>query len=741
MSVLLSTAGAAAQAPATLFFDGPPAPVEPAVIARDESGRVTVRAIRLSNPLTIDGRLNESIYAETPSMSDFIQSAPLEGQKATEITEVWVFYDEDNVYVSVRAHESDPSRIVASEMRRDNTSVFAGSDAVGFILDTFYDRRNGALFTVNAVGGLADGQVTNESVYNANWNPIWDAQVTRIAEGWSFEAVVPFKSLRYQPGDEQVWGFNVRRVNRAKNEESFLTRIPIAKVQQGILQSSLAATLVGLRVPSGARNLDVKPYVTGSMATDLAVTPQRRNDATGDVGLDVKYGITQNISADFTYNTDFAQVEADEQQINLTRFSLFFPEKREFFLENQGLFEFGGIQATSSAGDSPILFYTRRIGLTAGRPVPIDVGGRLTGRTGRYSFGALAINTGTEPSVASSEATFSVVRLKRDVFRRSSVGMLFTSRSSPSAAANFAYGLDGVFALSPNLTLNSYWARTRTIGRTGDDVSYRGDLNYAGDRYGLQVERLAIGRHFLPEVGFVRRTDLERSFAQGRFSPRLRNSRLVRRLSWVAGLTYIENSVGRVETRSGRGEFAIEFHSSDRLALTIFREREFVPVPFPVASAVVLPEGEYDYGSAQISYTLGQQRKISGNVALEHGSFYSGRKTTWSVSRGRLSLVPRLTFEPNYSLNIVDLPEGDFTTNLVGTRVTYTMTPRMFASALVQFNSDARMVSSNARVRWEYQPGSEFFAVYTDERDTADLPYPGLVNRSFVIKVNRLFRF
>jgi hypothetical protein len=216
---------------------------------------------------------------------------------------------------------------------------------------------------------------------------------------------------------------------------------------------------------------------------------------------------------------------------------------------------------------------------------------------------------------------------------------------------------------------------------------------------------------------------------------------LIRRLSWVAGLTYIENAIGRVETRSGRGEFAVEFHSSDRLALTYSREREFVPVSFPVASAVVLPPGQYDYGSGQISYTLGQQRKLSGSVAFEHGSFYSGHKTTWSMSRGRLSLVPRLTIEPTYSLNLVDLPEGAFTTLLVGTRVTYTISPRMFASALVQHNSDARIVSSNARVRWEYQPGSEFFAVYTEERDTTELRYPGLMNRSFVVKVNRLFRF
>jgi len=333
------------------------------------------------------------------------------------------------------------------------------------------------------------------------------------------------------------------------------------------------------------------------------------------------------------------------------------------------------------------------------------------------------------------------VRVKRDIFRRSSVGVLFTSRSPGQGTTNLAYGLDGVFALSPNLTVNSFWARTRTHDIAGDDVSYRADLNYAGDRYGLQIERLAIGRNFLPEVGFVRRTDLERSFMQGRFSPRLRNNPLIRRLSWVAGLTYIENAVGRVETRSGRGEFALEFHSSDRLAFTYSREREFVPLSFPVASAVVLPPGEYDYGSAQLSYTLGQQRKISGAVAFEHGSFYSGHKTTWSLSRGRVTFIPRLTIEPTYSLNLVDLPEGAFNTNLIGTRVTYTMTPRMFASALVQFNSDARIVSSNARVRWEYQPGSEFFAVYTEERDTTELRYPGMMNRSFVIKVNRLFRF
>ena len=335
--------------PLPFAFDGPEAPIAPEVIARDASGGVTIRAIRLTSPIRIDGQLDEAIYSTVRSISDFTQNEPKEGSPATEKTEIWVLFDRDTVYVVARCWESQPERMIVNEMRRDSTNIVQNEN-IAFAFDTFYDRRNAVVFEINAIGGRIDAQVTNERNLNMDWNPIWELQVGRFEGGWTLEAAIPFKSLRYRPGRAQIWGFNVRRVNRWKNEVSYLTRIPAAMTMRGHFQSSLMATVVGLEAPSGSRNLEIKPYAISDLTTDLQAAPSISNELGGDIGVDVKYGITQSLTTDFTYNTDFAQVEADEQQVNLTRFSLFFPEKREFFLENQGTFAFGGTLGLGGGG-------------------------------------------------------------------------------------------------------------------------------------------------------------------------------------------------------------------------------------------------------------------------------------------------------------------------------------------------------------------------------------------------------
>ena len=505
---------------APFAFAGPAAPGPGSVITRDDEGRATVRATRITTPIRIDGRLDEAIYSSLPPISDFIQQDPIEGVPATEKTEVWLLFDDRALYVVFRAWESRPDQLVANEMRRDSNNIFQ-NDHVAFLIDSFYDRRNGIELAINAIGGRWDGQISNERNANGDWNPIWEFKVGRFEGGWTVETAVPFKSLRYRPGRAQIWGFNARRINRTKNETSFLTGIPRAAGLAGLFRASLAATMVGLEVPQGSRNLEVKPYAVSSVQSDLTSVPLVRNDPSADVGVDVRYGLTQNMSADFTYNTDFAQVEADEQQINLTRFSLFFPEKREFFLENQGLFGFGGV-ASNSASDVPVLFYSRRIGFDQGFAIPIEAGGRVTGREGRYSMGLLNITSNDESVLGVGRTNFSVARFRRDIWRRSSIGVIATSRSqTPTAeASNQVYGADGTFAFFNNLTFNTYWAQTSTSGVTTEDTSYRAQMDYAGDRYGVELEHLAVGDNFLPEVGFVRRDNIRKSLARFRFSPR-----------------------------------------------------------------------------------------------------------------------------------------------------------------------------------------------------------------------------
>jgi Domain of unknown function (DUF5916)/Carbohydrate family 9 binding domain-like len=748
VSVLVSSLLGFATPSSAQSTAGPAVPVPPAVIVRDAAtGKTAVRITRLTGPLRIDGRLDEVFYETVPAISDFIQMEPSGGQPATEKTEVWLAFDQRNVYVSMRVWESQPERMVVNEMRRDSNNIRQG-ESIGFSFDTFYDHRNAIQMEVNPLGARTDGQSVNERQYSADWNPVWDLAVGKFEGGWTVEAALPFKSLRYSPGRDQVWGFQARRSNKWKNEISFLTEVPPAYgIGRGSFSASLYATMVGLEAPPGSKNFEVKPYATANLTTDNTVTPRVAEHPDGDVGADAKYGLTQNLTADLTYNTDFAQVEADEQQINLTRFSLFFPEKRDFFLENQGTFSFGGAggvtgaSAGGDAGETPLIFYSRRIGFNQGKEVPIWGGGRLTGRVGRTTIGLLNIETRQNDAARVDATNFSVVRVKRDVLRRSAVGVIMTGRSiaQSGTGSNEALGVDGTFQFFSNLAINTYLAKTWTDGVETDDVSYRAQLDYGGDRYGFQLERLAVGDNFIPDVGYLRRDDIRRNFGLVRFSPRPKAIKSVRKFSSIGSLTYTENGAGRLETRIVDGEFAIEYQNSDRFSFGINDDYEYVKQPFAVGS-VRIPVGAYEFTTGRVGYVFGQQRPYSGTVLLEHGGFYGGHRSAVTFSRGRLNLTPQLSVEPSVSINTIDLPQGSVTTNLTGSRVTYTITPLMFVSVFVQYNSSTNTVSTNARLRWEYRPGSELFVVYNEERDTLTPDFPGTRNRGLIFKINRLFR-
>ena len=734
----------------------PPPPAPPAVIRRSETGQATLRAVRLDQPIDVDGVVDERVYEDVAAVTGFIQVEPDAGQPATEKTEIWLFFDDTDIYLSSRAWDSswaDPQWI-ANEMRRDSSAIFR-NDSLSVAFDTFYDRRNTVQFTVTPIGGRVDGQITNERNWNGDWNPLWDVKTGRFDGGWSFEARIPFRSLRYRPGRGQVWGVQIRRDVRWKNETSFVNPLDQGLGRQGIFQASQFPTLVGIEAPQSRSPLEIKPYAIGDVSSDLT-SGSAVNQTGGNFGIDlIKYGVTQNLTADFTINTDFAQVEADEQQINLTRFSLFFPEKREFFLENQGAFQFGTAGGFGQGtAEAPVLFYSRRIGLSQGLEVPILAGGRLTGRAGPFTLGLLNIQTDDEPTGNALSTNFSVFRIKRDLLRRSSVGAILTNRSvstsAPRSGSNQAYGLDLALAFYDNLSVTSYWAQTKTTGVAGDDTSYGTNLRLNGDRYGVTAEHLFIDLNFSPEVGFLRRDDMRKSFGSFRFSPRPSAIDAIRKFSWEGSYNYITDASGFVETREAQGLFGIELENSDQFNAGYTQTYDFLRSPFGIADGTVIPVGGYDFHTTQIDYTFGSQRRLAGRLGLEHGSFYGGTKTTLAIGGsgrgsfggGRIEISPKLSLEPGMSLNWVELPRGDFTTTLVTTRATYTMTPLMFVSALVQYNSGTNGLSTNLRMRWEYRPGSELFIVYNDQRDTlTPNKYPELENRAFIVKVNRLFRF
>ncbi|MFN7914294.1 MAG: DUF5916 domain-containing protein [Vicinamibacterales bacterium] len=722
-----------------------PPPVAPATIARNDSGQATVRAVRLQKPLQIDGRLDDEVYQSTPPIDGFIQQEPTEGAPATENTQVWVFFDDRNVYVSARCLDSHPEREVVTEMRRDNNNV-TQNDSFTVVFDTFLDRRNGLFFQTTPLGTFRDQAIVDD-VLNSSWNTVWDVRVDRNEQGWSAEFVIPFKSLRYPAPGPQIWGVNFRRVVKWKNEYSYLTAMPASYgTGNAIGRMGPAGTMVGLETPAVSKNLELKPYAVASSTTDRTASVPFSNDLKGNGGFDFKYGLTRSLIADVTVRTDFAQVEEDVQQVNLTRFSLFFPEKRDFFLEGQGIFAFAGIGSGNggSPGDVPVMFFSRQVGLLKGQEVPVIGGGRINGRAGRYSIGALNIETGDKASIGAKATNFSTLRIKRDILRRSNVGLIATHRSVGinGTGSNTLVGADGNFFLLTNLTANAFYARTDTPGLEGGTASYRGTFEYAGDRYGFQLEHLLIGQHFDPQVGYARRTDFRRSFAEARFTPRPKRRNRVRKYTFLGSMDYVTDAkVTAVQNKELRGYFQTEFQNSDQTSAEYTHTYELIPRAFTISPGVVVPVGGYDADNLRVTYSLGQQRPVSGRMAFGHGSLYEGTRTEASYS-GRLALRPQVAVEPSLSLNWVSLPFGDFSARLLTTRFIVTPTPRLILSGLVQYNISGHSMTSSARMRWEYRPGSEMFLVYSDGRNLLETQNPtGLLNRSIALKVTRLLRY
>lgn len=712
-----------------------PAPL----LTRAPDGTVTVRATRIREPVTIDGRLDDAPYASVPPITDFIQQEPVEGAPVTEKTEAWILFDDRNIYLACRCWDSHPERIVANDMRRDSPNVNQ-HDSFGVQFDPFHDGRGGFFFYTTPVGGVRDA-ITTDARANNDWNTVWEWKASRFDGGWIAEIAIPFKSLRYRAGRDQTWGIQVRRLIRSKNERVHLTRLSAAWGSGAWNRMSHAATLVGLEAPPASLNFEVKPYAITSVTTDNVRQPPVRDAVDPDAGVDLKYGITKSLTFDFTYNTDFAQVEADEAQVNLTRFGLSLPEKREFFLEGGGIFTFGAISGGNDEDQTPLIFYSRRIGLSEGRPLPVVAGGRLTGKAGGWSVGALNIEVDDVADLGVPQTNFSVLRVQRNILRRSSIGAIYTrrSRSTITPGANDVAGVDASLGFFDHLNIGAYVAKSQTGGLDGEDLNYRAQLVYEADRYGLTLDRQVVEDNFNPEVGLLRREDFRRNYVDARFSPRTAAHPIIRKWSYTGSFEYITDNDNRLESRQVAGEFQVDFHSSDAVALHVERLHESLVDEF-VLDGVVIPAADYSFTNTALSYTAGQQHRVSGTASLELGGFFGGTRRTLTY-KGRVEVTPQLGIEPNVSLNWLDLPGGATTTTVVSGRATFTVTPRMFVAALVQFASTGDAVLTNLRFRWEYQPGSELFLVFTEGRATLPPRGAGLQSRGVALKINKLFRF
>ena len=723
---------------------GPPAPADGEAVRRDADGRVTLRAFRLSEPLTVDGVLDDPVYDQVPAAAGFTQQEPNDGAPASESTRVWVLYDADSLYIAAELEEEHPELLMANEMRRDQRNIDWG-DSFSVIIDTFYDRRNGFLFHTNALGALFDAQVTDERNTNSDWNTVWWVKSRLLEDGYTLEIRIPFRSLRYAAGGPQLWGINFRRRIKHNNEQVFLTPTPQAYGRNGLERLSNAATLVGLEAPAGSRRMELKPYAIGSQAH--VPLDDRLNEWSGDVGADFKFGVTDGLTADVTWNTDFAQVEDDETQVNLSRFSLFYPEKREFFLEGQGVFGFGGRQARGFGGgggsDIPIPFFSRSIGISDGSAVPILGGARLHGRAGAYQMGLMNIQTGGVPGLDVESTNFSAFRMKRDIFSRSNIGVIATHRNlgADGTGSNSLYGMDGVFNATEHIRINTFYMATSEPGvATGHQAaSYLGQFRYDTDLLDVSAERLYLGEDFNPGMGFVRRRDFTKNGGSVTLAPRPRGIEAVRQVEFKVDAANYDRPDGETETREYQFEVQTIFESSDRLFVDHTVTEERLLEGFSLSSEVGVPAGDYRFSRTGVRVRMGSHRPFSGFLRYEFGDFFGGTRRQVSY-RGRAEFNTRFSLEPNVSLNWIEVPEGSVRAQVSRLRATYTVSPRSFLGALVQYNSAAQLFSANVRYRWEYSPGSDLFVVFSTNRDGDD-GLSGLSDRALVVKFTRLFRF
>jgi hypothetical protein len=712
-----------------------------------EGNTHSLRAQRLEGglDLRLDGVLDEPAWQSAARANGFRQSEPAEGEPATEDTEVRVLYDGTYLYIGVRALDSEPGRIVGRQLERDSRLGIArfgpsgGDDAVEIILDTFHDRRNAYYFATNPQGVLVDGLITDESYGpDLNWDAVWDVRAHVTSEGWSAEFQIPLRSIRFPARDgEQTWGFNVQRTVARKNELSLWTSW--SRDNEGLTRVSRAGELTGLESLPRGLNLYVKPYALGQAGRDYVEQPEGDVALDGAAGLDAKLGLASGLVADLTINTDFAQVEADDEQIDLTRFRLFFPEKREFFLENAGIFQFG-TESFGYGAPGILLFFSRRIGLAEGQTVPILGGGRLTGRAGRQTIGFLNVVTGAEESLAVPLTNFAVGRVKRDVGQRSYVGAIVTSRLEEGGASNLAGGIDWNLWFNGQLVLEGFYARSSDSGAGGDDHSWLAVLDYTGDWLGWQVRHLEIGPQMSPGIGFIQRPDVARTFGTLRFTPRPPIAGL-RKIDIRNQVEYVASQATRdVQDRRWQLSVSPELDSGDHANVEVEYQFQRLDYEFDLAHDpdVIVPPGDYEDWNVSVNLSTSQARAVSGDLGAGGGGFWGGNR--WFVGGGLAFDSPHIGFDLGYEHNDIDVPGGAFDTDLLRSRVRVAANTRLFGNALVQYNSQSHAFSVNLRLDWIHRPGSDLFIVLNERREIVRSNW-NPESRAFIVKLTYLVSF
>jgi hypothetical protein len=713
------------------------------MVAAADPRIVTVAETR--TPIALDGVLDEAAWMSAEPATDFVQAEPHEGQAATERTTVRLLFDRDALYVGVRCDDAMASALIVNDIRKDFTP--GEQDTFELLLDTFADRRNGFVFATNPAGAKSDTQIANEGRdVNTSWDAVWSVATKIDAGGWSAEMRIPFKTLRFERGEGRIWGANFSRRIRRKNEVDYWSPVPRV---YNLYRAGLAGTLAGLGDVSQGHNLRIKPWVAAN-STRAVGGPEFAPES--HAGLDVKYGVTPSLTLDITVKPDFAQAEADEQQVNLTQFSLFFPEKREFFLENSGMFYFGDIPRESRLGNARfappeeemLLFFSRRIGLTdTGQEIPIAAGGRLTGRVGRTGIGLMTIQT--EREGLRDGDNYTVLRGRRDILRNSDIGAIFLSRlsSGMSSDRNEVAGVDANFRFVRALSINGFLARSFTPGVTGGEMSGKGSVVWNDNFLHTQYSLLSVGDNFRDDLGFIKRHGVRKHFVDFgiRFRPEWWRRFGIRELHpHTRYNVYTDQSNAKV-SHTNHVAMAWFFERGGYMEVQWNPRFERIIEPFKVRTDQSFPIGSYGWNEYALELETNHSRKVSGSALITTGGFWNGTQQT---IKGGVVYRPsyRLTFDIALQRSDITLPQPmhDFVTNLVTSRIGYAFNTRTFLDTLLQYNTDLKQFSANIRFDLIHRPLSDLFVVYNEQQLT-NQPTPVNAGRGLIVKYTHMLAF
>ena len=697
-------------------------------------------AVYFDGEIILDGILDEEAWDLANPVDDFIQKLPDTGAPASEKTEVRILYSDDMLYIGAHCWDSGGrDGIVVNDITKD----FESKDSDGFkvALDTYNDDRNGYLFVTNPAGGRSDLQSTKDGdLLNRNWNGIWYNATTIDEKGWHLEIAIPFKTLRFTKDEIQEWGINFERRVRRKSEDSYWSPIPPPYFSSRV---SAAGTLKGLKGIQQKTNIFLKPFISAPLL-------RRENDDWDfqpEIGVEVfKWAVTSQLVFDATLNTDFSQVEVDDVQTNLTRFSLYFPEKRDFFLENDGVFSWGP-KVDRHRTPELLPFFSRRIGLTDdGELVPTLGGARLTGRAGRYSIGIMSMQTDdfwTTPEEEEGEVSelvpstnFSVVRLKRDFLTKSDIGAVVINKEVNGPEFNRTYGFDTNLNFYTYLNINAYALKTESEASTDEDYAGSIHASWKDEFWDIRAGHTFIGDDFNPEVGFVPRTGMYKTFGMFGITPRP-NGRIpgILEINPSTSLEYINNMNGDLESRKTAFTLKTTLNDSSVIWLNLESNFEHLYETFDIRDDIILEPGDYSWNEYTVYYESDQSRMFGFTGMYKTGGFWSGNIDRY-MSGIRFHPTYKLGAEVRIDRNEVSLPEGNFAVDLVGTKINYSFSNRMFLNALIQYDSDNDEMLSNVRFNFMPKPLSDLYVVYNERRD---MDNNQVLDRAITLKLTWVF--